>query len=207
MKLQILIAISTIILISNTVNAALLERLNGRAYYDDDSNLTWLADASYSNISGGEEIMDWASANEWVTHLSVGGVGGWRLPSALNSDGTGPCSGYDCTDSELGNMFYNVLGGVAYSHISTTHNSNYDLFSNLGPGPLHFWSETERADHATSVWTFRFDTGEQRSFNKSESFYAWAVQTGDIAAVPIPATLWLFLSGLLGLISFARNKN
>ena len=148
--------------------------------------------------------LDWVTANEWVTSLTVGGEGGWRLPSALNGDGTGPCSGYDCTGGELGNMFYNVLGGVAFSDIRVTHNSNYDLFSNIVWE--HYWSGTERADVTTSAWTFRFDTGEQRSFNKSLGFGVWAVRSGDVSTVPVPAAMWLFSTGLIGLFGIARKK-
>jgi hypothetical protein len=38
--------------------------------------------------------------------------------------------------------------------------------------------------------------------------FAWAVRTGDVpAVVPVPAAVWLFGSGLLGLIGMAkRNK-
>lgn len=204
MNIKKLVTVFIFILVSNTVNAALLERLDGLAYYDDEADLTWLADANNSLGTYGAPL-DWVTANEWVTSLTVNGVGGWRLPRALNGDGTGPCSGYDCTGSELGNMFYNVLGGTAFSDIASTHNANYDLFSNVIPWA--YWTGTERTGVTTSAWTFRFDTGEQRSFNKSIEAYAWAVQTGDIAAVPIPAALWLFISGLLGLTSFARNKS
>jgi hypothetical protein len=34
----------------------------------------------------------------------------------------------------------------------------------------------------------------------------WAVHDGDIGAVPIPAALWLFGSGLLGLVGMAKRK-
>ena len=38
--------------ISTKVNAALLSRLGGLAYYVDAANLTWLADANYAHTSG-----------------------------------------------------------------------------------------------------------------------------------------------------------
>ena len=97
-----------------------------QAYYDDVADLTWLQDANAAGAG-----MSWSSANTWVAGLDVDGVTGWRLPDALNGDGTGPCLGYSCTGSELGDLFYNVLGGVAGQSITTTHNSNFDLFSNI----------------------------------------------------------------------------
>jgi hypothetical protein len=36
--------------------------------------------------------------------------------------------------------------------------------------------------------------------------FAWAVHSGDVSAVPIPTAIWLFGSGLLGLIGVARTK-
>jgi len=33
-----------------------------------------------------------------------------------------------------------------------------------------------------------------------------AVQSGDVSAVPVPAAVWLFDSGLLGLVGVARRK-
>ena len=194
---------TVLIIFPHSADAALVSRLGDLAYYDDEADLTWLADANYSLGTYGAPL-DWVTANEWVASLTVDGVGGWRLPSALNGDGTGPCSGYDCTGSELGNMFYNVLGGTAFSSITVTHNSNYDLFTNIVPGI--YWTGTERADATSSAWTFRFDTGEQRSFSKSVGSFAWAVQSGDVGAVPVPAAMWLFSSGLIGLIGVARQK-
>ncbi len=45
-----------------------------------------------------------------------------------------------------------------------------------------------------------------RTASKTNEFYAWAVRPGDASAVPIPATVWLFGSGLIGLIGWARRK-
>ena len=35
---------------------------------------------------------------------------------------------------------------------------------------------------------------------------AWAVHSGDVSAMPIPSALWLFSSGILGLIYFTKRK-
>ena len=218
MAFKTITLVTSTLLLSTSVNAALLERLNGQAFYDDEANLTWLADANYTqtNPSDIHEVYgptDWAQANDWVADLNIAGVTGWRLPTTLQPDDS--CSrqsamygsyGYNCTGSELGNMFYNVLGGTAYSDIAVSHNANYDLFSNIVSG--FYWSETDfETDEGTSAWTFRFDRGEQRTFNKSiVDFYAWAVHDGDVSAVPVPAAVWLFGSGLIGLVGFARHK-
>ena len=187
-------------LLATTSQAALIERLGGLAYYDDVADLTWLADANAAGTT-----MNWADANAWAAGLTIGGVGGWRLPSSLNSDGSGPCGpAYNCSDSEMGNLFYNVLGGVAGLSITTNHNSNYDLFTNVQPDD--YWSSTEYAPDTVSAWFFYMDRGSVNDDLKDDGNYAWAVQSGDVGAVPVPAAVWLFGSGLIGLVGLARRK-
>ena len=132
---QKLLIISALVL-STSANSALLERLGGLAYYDDEADLTWLADANYSQTNPSELVeaygpMYWEQANDWAAILNISGITGWRLPDTLQPDSScddqldggafGP-QGYrhNCTGSEMGNMFYNVLGGVAYSDIAIT---------------------------------------------------------------------------------------
>ncbi len=225
--------------LASTASAALLGRLpatpggtNYQAYYDNVANLTWLADANYAKTSGyaaananwsdpatsttnsigAEGWMGWAAANTWAANLTVNGVGGWRLPTTLVPDTT--CSGTDsqganCTGSEMGNLYYNVLGGVAWSDLTMTHNANYNLFSNIVDinGPGVFWSATEYApDTINTAWGFFMHVGGQTYGigDKSYAINAWAVHSGDV--VPVPAAVWLFGSGLLGLMGVARRK-
>jgi len=41
---------------------------------------------------------------------------------------------------------------------------------------------------------------------KDQGYYAWAVYSGDVSAVPVPAAVWLFGSGLMGLVGLDRRK-
>ena len=43
-------------------------------------------------------------------------------------------------------------------------------------------------------------------YGRVDAAGAWAVQSGDVGAVPVPAAVWLFGSGLLGLVGVARRK-
>ena len=177
--------------VSFNTSAALIERLGGLAYYDDVADLTWLANANAAGFQ-----MGWAEANTWAAGLSVNGVDGWRLP---DSD---TCFGYNCTDSEMGNLFYNVLGGSVGTSITTSHNANYDLFNNIQS--FFYWTATENADNLAAAWVFVMSTGHQNGFNfKTNTSYAWAVHSSDVGAVPVPAAVWLFGSGLLGLLGVA----
>lgn len=52
--------------------------------------------------------MSWLDAKAWSASLNIGGITGWRLPTADIS-----CSGYNCSTSEMGHLFYDELGGIA----------------------------------------------------------------------------------------------
>ncbi len=182
--------------VSFNANASLLGRLPStpggtdyQAYYDDVADLTWLADADYAKTSGYVPfgVMNWAEANAWAAGLTVGGVGGWRL---ANSDA---CSG-NCTNSEMGNLFYNVLGNTAGAL------TDIGPFSNVQG---LYWLATE--DPGVGAWFFNMNNGFQSSYIETYDFSAWPVQLGDV--VPVPAAVWLFGSGLLGLIGVARRKS
>ena len=110
----------------------------------------------------------------------------------------------------MGNLFYNVLGGTAGTSIATTHNSNYDLFSNVKPF-TGYWSATEYAPATINAWTFGFSNGGQTFSPKAVNNFAWAVHPGNVgaatlpgASVPDPGTLWLMVTGLVGLAARRR---
>lgn len=211
---------------SVNLNAALLERLGGLAYYDDVADLTWLTDASAGAASiyddGGLTIdgrMSWGNAMDWAASLNVAGVTGWRLPTTIDVGNDGYTypnvnQGVDAgmnitTHSELSNMFYNVLGNLARYDINGNHQPGYGLtntgpFVNLFGG--NYWSETDYIPNANAAWQFNTNTGYQNAAVKGSLLGAWAVHSGDVSAVPIPSTIWLFGSGLIGLVGFARRK-
>lgn len=82
--------------------------------YEPDRDLTWLMDANYAQTAGRspDGQLTWDAATAWVRGLSYQGIRGWRLPSALNRDGSGPCVGSDCIDGEIGH-FLTVGQGVS----------------------------------------------------------------------------------------------
>jgi len=162
-------------------------------YYDTVLDITWLADA---NTNG---QMNWADATAWAAGLTVGGVGGWRLPTSEES----LCSGYNCT-SELDSLFISTLGNTSGGFINNT-----GPFANVQA--FYYWSSTEYAPDITRyALSYYFRDGNQGIQLKTGDFYAWAVHSGDVGAgpgpVPVPAAVWLFGSGLLGLIGVARCK-
>jgi hypothetical protein len=195
------VSLGVVLAVAAPAQAALRDRGSG-LIYDDDLNITWLADANYAQTSGydADGRMTWAIAMNWVANLtyydSVRDVtySDWRLPV---SDF---CSYINCTGSEMGHLFYLELGGVGTFDISTTYNSNYSLFHNV-PEQADYWSGTGNFGSSSSlVWGFDFDNGVQSlQGNPSPTGqygeeYAWALRTGDV--VPEPASFLLVGTGL-----------
>ncbi|MDX2507827.1 MAG: DUF1566 domain-containing protein [Gammaproteobacteria bacterium] len=199
------VAVSALVL-STSANAALVERLSGLAYYDTEADLTWLADANYAKTSGydSDGLMNWSDANTWAAGLDVAGVTGWRLPDTLLPDAScdyntiSSTYGTNCTGSEMGNLFYNVLGNTVGSLTNT------GPFSNVQSS--HYLSATGYTGNALYVWFFDMSNGGQGLTHRSNNHYAWAVHSGDVSSVPVPSAVWLFGSGLIGLIGLARRK-
>lgn len=216
------------LVLSTSANSALVSRLGGLAYYDDVADLTWLTDANAGAGSAFDDggsttdgAMTWSNANAWAAGLNISGVTGWRLPDTVdvgNDGGTftniyqGVDFGYNITaHSELSNMFYNVLGNTARYDTSGTETgclnaclTNAGPFSNLQV--FGYWSATEYATNANHAWVFFTSDGYQSNSVKGNLYHAWAVQSGDVSPIPVPAAVWLFGSGLLGLIGVARRK-
>ena len=222
------------ILFSINANAALVERLGGLAYYDTESDLTWLADANAAGTT-----MNWADANTWVTGLSIDGVTGWRLPDtnpingssydyAYNYDGSTD-GGYNMSaagtvyegslGSEIAYLFYTTLGNTGFYNTDGTETgctppdyclTNTGPFTNIQtPFTGGYWSEAEHNNFVgtPAAWFFSFYDGYQGNYDiNSDVLYAWAVHDGDVSAVPVPTAVWLFGSGLIGLVGFARRK-
>lgn len=211
---------------ADTITGILATTLGGtnyQAYYDSTTNLTWLANA---NANG---KMNWSAANTWADNLSITGynsagqqvtVAGWGLPTTVQPDSTCgyqinpgggfPVQGYgfNCTGSQMGNLFYNGLGGTSGSSITSSHNGNYNDFSNVQP--YYYWSATEYAPDTVGVsaWSFGFGNGDQGTDGKPAVLYAWAVHSGDPGAapsVPEPGAFALMLAGL-ALVGFAARR-
>lgn len=170
------------------------------AYHDTVLNITWLADANHAMTSGDAAYgyMTWDAAKTWASSLNVSGVGGWRLPTMVDT-GTQDCNfAYNATDcgynvstgtSEMAHMFYVTLGN--HAHYDTAGNQQHrhgSSFGNAGPfrnflaGVYWFGVEVPPSINYESAWFFDNDSGFQGSSFKIYGSYAWAVRDGDVPA-------------------------
>ena len=172
MKKVFFVGIFLVVLGFLTLANAALQNNGNDLIYDTDRNITWYN----PNVSA----MSWDQAMAWAEGLTVGGLTGWRLPSALNEDGSYPYYGYGVTGSELGHLYYEGLGNAAYGPLTNT-----DPFSNLQP--FNYWSSTVTAQYAGNAFAFNFNTGDQGHADKnSANFFTVAVHSGNVGTlVPI----------------------
>ena len=163
--------------------------------YDDVLDITWLADANYVKTSGynSHGRLSWFQANSWASNLTLGGYTDWRLPITLQYDSSCTIARHYCTGSEMGNLSYSTLGNIPGNL------QNTGPFINIQTGPRRYLSATEYDPN--TAWVFNFESGHQGWNAKQVEYDVWPVHDGDIGAspVPLPAGIYLFLSGLVGL--------
>ena len=214
--------------VSNS-QAALIDR-GGGLLYDTVLNVTWLQDANYAKTSGYSITgrMSWQGAMQWADSLQVGGFSDWRL-ATITDTGSPGCNfaygGTDCghntqtTTSELSYMFYVNLGLKSiYDSLGNFQTdlgiANGDLAIQLADVGLvknlhahNYWSGSPYAPDLDRAWQFNTTYGIQGHNPKTELQYAWAVRDGDVAAVPIPSSVWLFGSALMGTLYAKRRRS
>ncbi|MGB7934519.1 MAG: DUF1566 domain-containing protein, partial [Gammaproteobacteria bacterium] len=159
------------------------------------------------------------------------GYNDWRLPTMMDTgmsgcDNPNSNSGTDCgynvqttsgsppypaatVYSEIASMYYDTLGNLAFANPSFSNPGPFDNIQSVKDD--YYWTGLEYAPNTDNAWLFTFNSGKQTYYNKNGDpypIYAWAVHPGDIGtAVPLPAAVWLFGGGLLGLIGVGRRRH
>ena len=156
----------------STAYAELQPRLNGRAVYDTDLDITWLANAN----TGGR--MSLAEAKNWAQNLIVEGVSGWRLPTypILPNGEIDP-------KSELSHLFYDELGGTVGSAIGTSNDPDLGLFSNIKS--TYYWLNSGLDQPVVFSFARGFSAG---TYRVSRRYGVLPVHDGDIANADVNAS-------------------
>lgn len=200
----------------STANATLESRLGGKAYYDTELNITWLADANagkgtvfdYDN----DGLMTGYFASDWVNSINIDGITGWRFPN-LDRNGdrvfnidvnssvfdmqfndtcfNGNTAG--CSDNEMGFLYW--VEGVT----PTTPGP----FINIQP----YLYISENIHSGFNVWEISFYDGSYGAQLAGNLFHAWAVHDGDVALlIPEPEMYAMMVLGLAVLLGFGRLR-
>lgn len=189
--------------------------------YDVDGKMDWSRATAWADnlVYGG--YSDWRLASNTP-------INGSSFNYTLKYDGSSD-RGYNITSpySELAYMYHVNLGLKSAFSTSATSQEDFGIFGNgtyngtniisFGQNDVglvknlqayYYWSGTN-VPNSVDVWVFNNANGDQIYFDKTKQLYVWAVRNGDVAApvsaVPVPAALWLFGSGLLGLMGLKRR--
>jgi hypothetical protein len=183
---KILISFFVILVTSNVAHSAFID--NGLTTIDTSTSLEWL---DLTETQG-------YSYNEVEALLLPGGV-------------------FDeyrrATETEISNMFSSF--GLVSGPLNSTHNDFINLFGATtyqGNYPESFGYADSSGHSMALVYGLDFYTPGENYLvytggllhNKSINFAGFGSYL--VKAVPIPAGVWLFISGILGLIGFTKRR-
>jgi len=204
----------------------------GLSYYDavrdvtyDDWRLPTLSPIDGSSVFDTIISNDGSTDQGYARTTTDGSDGGWRDGSGtpvselgymfyVNLANLGKCdpgSNDTCSIQDKDNWDY---GNNFYTNFNTGLFTNFSQF-NVDTGEPRSGSVGNYATgtdfNDNEAWNFHMKNGKQSLQAKGGGFNrlaAWAVRDGDVAlaAIPVPASIWLFGSGLLGLMGLAKRK-
>lgn len=177
-----------------SVNAALEQRLGGKAYYDTETNLTWTTDASPNGYKTYFDQINFAE------NLAIDGVTGWQMPTSRELlDFIGQLQ--TCLTPDFCTFppepFHHIsssyfLKDGYYHSVNFKHNIEIEITLIYRP----------YSNDYVSVDLSWF-TGDERPAAPLAS--SWPVYHGDVALIPEPSAYAMLLAGL-GLMAFRRNR-
>ena len=151
--------------------------VNGPSYYDF-SSYTYGAASWWGTVA----FVD------YLNNIKYEGYNSWVLPSI----------------TDFSNLFLTDLAEQSGSSITTSHNSDYSLFTNV-QGNFGYWTGTVVNSSVSDY--FNTYKGWELNFNNIQPITVWVAVSGTVAAsVPEPEIFSMFTLGLLGLGIAARKK-
>ena len=144
----------------------------------------------------------------YVTNGEGSETGDLLPHSAVIGDGPEFCGFWTCTktfdfDEDTLSIY---TGGVGTGSWSTYPQPDYRVFTGFNTVITGLSIQSNDGFSGSLLSDFSF-TSNSITLNKSYGSYeASSLLVFNIETVPIPSTVWLFTSGLIGLIGFARRK-
>lgn len=189
--------------------------------YDSDGRMNWYEASRWA------ENLVYGGYDDWRLPTLDENVDGNNY---FNGGDKG--EGYNITDpnaSEMGYMYYVNLGNLSsYDKFGNPRDeciADYRVcFSNSGPfinlQPGLYWLDSSYHGDSRLAWVFVMSDGLEDMMPKSvedygypidpKTFehYAWAVRPGDVttSVVPVPAAIWFFGSGLIGMLMLSKKR-
>lgn len=206
---SISIAAATCIFLSTSVNAVIIT--HGDLTTDDATN--YITDTATSRMYSRFDSFNLTYADT-LTAIGTGGLfEGWSIATSEVA--------HDFINASLGGTSLCAAGGNEFScgtvlgwgngDYGDSSNAFYDQFVFLNnsvdfPLGLFQFTTADGSIQKQEIWSthasrdFTYVTDHTFGTNLDLLLYK------DVAAVPVPAAVWLFGSGLLGLIGVARRK-
>ena len=141
------------------------------------------------------------------------GITGWNQDITYNfySDNGGSVG--SLLTSGSGQNLTATDSGLPWCCGGNTWLVEFDLVSTLSLASGNYWLGLTGATGSSSAWWVTTDYIDGSFTSSSTTLtifrtvdFAYFLNSSNVSAVPIPATAWLFGSGLIGLIGFARRK-
>lgn len=168
---------------------------------------------SLSNVDPGVDITDYF-ANRYLTivptdHNSFSGIFAGELGHIIYSEGLDYVKTPNAGQFGTIGIFDNVYGGGYWTSEDYLWTGQpYEDPEGTAETVEKPFPRTPKTGFGWLVY-FGGDKGERKTLLKTNnSRGVWAVHNGDIgaSAVPLPAAAWLFGTGVIGLLGFARRK-
>ncbi|GMQ86854.1 MAG: hypothetical protein BMS9Abin08_0052 [Gammaproteobacteria bacterium] len=223
---------SVLAFMSTATNAASLVDLGGGLIYDDDQDLTWTQNAGMSGWLNWQEATDWAAnlvfggVGGWRLPIttqfddptcSPDARGGFFFESRLDCLGGEMELLTALADPWTNDLFKDENGNTTLNKTrywtAAPYRDGIDPCINFPNYDVACTLANDDGDRTGFYWQWGF-TGwggingpaYKTTMKGTADRYAWAVHDGKVSAVPVPAAIYLFGSGLVGLFGVMKRK-
>ena len=206
MGIKTTVLLASALVLSTNLNAAIID--NGVYTTDTVSGLDWLDLTEATN----------RSYNDISSQLGLGGeFEGWRYASGNEVSGfldafggdSDYYSGWSTQNNGLFDAVASLWGDTYCAFNGCSFGDGYSLAITSDVAKLDYHYEVRLYDYSTYLFSATNDDINIGSFwqwDYSRHYSYGSALVREASVVPVPAAIWLFGSGLLGLIGLAKRK-